>query len=239
MTISHTASRLPRDISPKMQEYLAEVYRLTVYQEGETWVSTSDLAQQAGVSAPAVARMAGRLKEAGLLEHEPYRGMRLTDLGEYEALMAIRRHRLTEAFLVNVMGYGWHEAHDDADTLTEAVTHSDRLLDRMEDLAGFPTRCPHGEPIPTREGVMPHIDDAPLIEVEAPAVLTISRVHTRDPERLIYIEALQLMPGQDVDLVKRAPFNGPLFLQIDGRPQIVGAELAQILRVSRREEAAD
>ena len=224
-------------ISPAMQEYLAEVYRIASYQDDGDWVSTSTLAEQAGVSAPAVARMVSRLKKRGLVVHEPYRGMRLTPAGEHEALMAIRRHRLTEAFLVNVMGYGWHEAHDDAERLTVAVTESPRLLDRMDEMAGFPTRCPHGEPIPTREGVMPGLDDKPLSDVEPPAQLAISRVHTRDTERLVYIEALRLKPGQSFELVRRAPFNGPFFLKINGREQIVGAELGQILLVSHRDDS--
>src|SRR5215208_750513 len=103
--------------SNAMQEYLAEAYRLAYYQEDSPYISTSALAKQLGVSAPAVTRMVQRLKEEGLLEHEPYRGIYLTPAGEREALMNIRRHRLVEAFLVNVMQFVWHEVHDEADNL--------------------------------------------------------------------------------------------------------------------------
>src|SRR5678816_1791314 len=108
--------------SPAMQEYLAEAYRLAYYQNGDPYISTSALAAEMHVSAPAVTRMVQRLKEAGYLEHEPYRGISLTPKGEHEALMSIRRHRLVERFLTDVMKFGWHECHDDADELGAAVS---------------------------------------------------------------------------------------------------------------------
>lgn len=216
-------------ISPVMQEYLAEAYRIAAYQESP-YVSTSALAQEMGVSAPAVARMATRLREAGYIEHEPYQGMKLTSIGQREALNAIRRHRLTEIFLVDVMGFGWHEVHDEADALGLSVT--DRVVERMEEMAGFPTRCPHGEPIPSRDGVMPKVEDVPLADVEPPQDLVVSRVHTHDTEVLVYLKDLGLMPGTPIKLVSRAPFNGPLRLEINRYEQVIGAELAGVLRVS-------
>src|SRR5215510_4896421 len=151
--------------SAAMQEYLAEAYRIAYYQgEANPYISTSALADVLHVSAPAVTRMVQRLKEAGYLEHEPYRGIFLTPTGEHEALMSIRRHRLVERFLTDVMKFGWHEVHDDADELGALV--SDALVTRMEKMAGFPRRCPHGEPIPTAEGKMPRVVDRPLNTVE-------------------------------------------------------------------------
>src|SRR5207237_867761 len=108
------------------------------------------------------------------------KGMKLTPQGEHEALMNIRRHRLSEIFLVKVMGFGWHEVHDEADALGAVIT--DRIAARMEQMAGFPTRCPHGEPIPTADGVMPEVHDEPLSEIGAPADLVVSRVNTHDAE---------------------------------------------------------
>src|SRR3990172_5137577 len=131
--------------SAAMQEYLAEAYRLAYYQDGNPYISTSALAEMMHVTAPAVTRMIHRLKEAGFLEHEPYRGIVLTPAGEYEALMSIRRHRLVERFLVDVMRFGWHEVHDAADNLGGVV--GDMVVNRMEMMADYPRRCPHGEPI--------------------------------------------------------------------------------------------
>jgi DtxR family Mn-dependent transcriptional regulator len=220
-------------VTSVMQEYLAETYRIASYQESE-YVSTSELAERMHKTAPAVVRMATRLKEANLIEHEPYQGIKLTATGVREALISIRRHRIIEAFLVSVMGLGWHEVHDESETLAAAV--SDHLLERMEEMAGYPRRCPHGEPIPTSDGYMPIIKDVPLDTLEPVKGMTISRVNTHNPEKLIYLRELNLVPGQGVELIGRAPFNGPLRLQIDNHEQVIGIELAKAIRVCNQDD---
>ncbi len=220
--------------SAAMQDYLAEAYRLAYYQNSDPYISTSSLADVMHVSAPAVTRMVQRLKEAGYLEHEPYRGVYLTPAGEREALSNIRRHRLVEVFLVNVMQFGWHEVHDQADDLGVAV--SDAVVERMERMAGFPRRCPHGEPIPTAEGRMPRVHDAPLNEAEPGSDLVISRVATHDMDKLAYLGELGLKPGRRFTLISRAPFSGPLMLQLGGETRMIGHELAGVLRVCPPDE---
>ncbi len=217
-----------------MQEYLAEAYRIACYQPETPFVSTSALADELNVSAPAVTRMVQRLKHAGFLEHEPYRGIRLTAAGEREALANIRRHRLVERFLVDVMGFGWHEVHDDADDLGLVV--SEILVDKMEEMSGYPKRCPHGEPIPSADGVMPTVIDYPLPEVEVNRDYVISRVHTHDEHKLRYFSELQIEPGKNFRLVMRAPFKGPLQLLVDWQTHFLGHELAGALRVCSQEE---
>jgi len=215
--------------SSAMQEYLAEAFRLAYYQADTPYISTSALAEVMNVSAPAVTRMVQRLKEAGYLEHEPYQGIYLTPAGEREALTNIRRHRLVEVFLVSVMGFGWHEVHDEADALGEVVT--DSIVERMEVMAGFPRRCPHGEPIPSAEGEMPRINDFTLNAAEPGSDLVISRVSTHDADKLAYLGELGLRPGTAFHLVSRAPFNGPLHLRIGANEAVIGHELAGALRV--------
>jgi DtxR family transcriptional regulator, Mn-dependent transcriptional regulator len=217
--------------SAVQQEYLAEAYRLVHYQPDNPYITTSALAERVGVTAPAVAAVIERLKRAGFVEHEPYRGMKLTAKGEREALMNIRRHRLTEVFLVKVMGFGWHEVHDEADSIGAVI--NERIASRMEAMADFPKRCPHGEPIPTADGVMPEVEDQPLSNVGAPAELSVSRVNTHDPEILKYLASLNLVPGQTIKLVSRAPFSGPLRLRVGSQEQVIGNELAKVLRVSK------
>lgn len=211
-----------------MQEYLAEIYRIASYQN-DPYVSTSILAERMEKTAPAIVRMASRLHTLNLIEHERYQGIRLTPKGEQEALLSIRRHRIVEVFLVKVMGFGWHEVHKEADSMAATVT--DRVLTRMDEMAGFPRRCPHGEPIPDKHGVMPAINDMALVEVDPRPNLTISRVNTHDPDKLRYLRDISLVPGQKVDLVSRAPFNGPLRLKIGRDEQVIGVELAGALRV--------
>lgn len=215
--------------SNAMQEYLAEAYRLAYYQPDTPYVSTSALAEVLGVSAPAVTRMVQRLKEAGYLDHEPYRGVRLTPAGEREALANIRRHRLVERFMVDVMGFSWHEVHDEADELGAAV--SDDTINRMDQMTGFPRRCPHGEPIPSVDLVMPRVTDYPLSEADPDQDYIISRVNTHDEQKLAYLGELGLVPGTPVHLMARAPFNGPLQLRVNDELAVIGHELAWILRV--------
>ncbi len=222
--------------SSAMQEYLAEAYRLAYYQDDDPYISTSALAKVMHVSAPAVTRMVQRLKEDGYLEHEPYRGIYLTPRGEREALLCIRRHRLVECFLVDVMKFGWHEVHDEADTLGAMV--SDEVVSRMEQMAGFPRRCPHGEPIPSVEGAMPRVKDLPLNEAHPGSDLVVSRVNTHDVHMLDYLGQLGLKPGTRFHLLSRAPFHGPLQLRIGDEVQMIGHELAGVLRVCGETEFA-
>ncbi len=213
----------------KQQEYLAEAYRIAYYQDDDPYISTSSLAEEMGVSAPAVTRMVQRLKEGGYVEHEPYRGITLTPAGEREALQSIRRHRIVERFLVDVMEFGWHEVHDSADNMGELV--SDVVVNRMDQMAGFPRRCPHGEPIPSILGQMPRVVDEPLHEAAQGETWAVSRVHTHDDNLLQYLDSLGLKPGVTFELVEKAPFNGPLRLKINGQEQFVGYEVAQVLQV--------
>lgn len=235
--MGHLTSPKHATASAKQQEYLAEAYRLLYYKAAETktriedhFITTSELADRIGVSAPAVAAIVQRLKEAGYVEHEPYKGMWLTKKGEHEALMNIRRHRLAEIFLVKVMGFGWHEVHEEAEDMGRVIT--DRIATRMEQMAGYPKRCPHGEPIPTEAGEMPVVTDAPLASIEAPAELEISRVNSHDPDVLQYLASLNLIPSQPITLLGRAPFNGPLRLKIGVQEQVIGHELAASIRVA-------
>lgn len=217
-----------------MRDYLAEAYRLSYYQASEVYISTSALAEVMHVSAPAVTRMVQRLKEYGYLEHEPYRGILLTELGKREALLTIRKHRLVERFLVDVMKFGWHEVHDYADDFGANV--SDLLVDRMDEMAGYPRRCPHGEPIPRKNGIMPRVVDTPLHKVPVGQAYIVSRANTHDSSKLRYLDTMGLRPGAALTLLERAPFNGPLRVRVDGSDHFIGHELADVLRVCSQAE---
>lgn len=169
--------------------------------------------------------MIRRLVDGGYLEHEPYRGIRLTLAGERIAMPALRRHRIAEVFLVRIMGYDWGTAH----YLTDVFEHgiNQELEDKMFEMTGRPTRCPHGEPIPSKDYVMPKVEDEPLIEVPSGSDCVISRVRTHDLDKLHYIASLGLVPGKPFHLASCAPFKGPLRLQIHSQDQIIGYELAQ------------
>lgn len=217
------------EVTLTMRNYLADIYRLS---QGNSWVSTTTLAGAMDVSPPAVARMVKRLDGYGLLEHIPYQGVKLTPSGVREALLGIRRHRLVERFLVDVLGFGWHEVHDEADRMQYGV--SQRIEDRIDELLDHPTRCPHGEPIPTREGVMPEVGDLPLVVISPGTRGHISRIKTHDPDKLQYLASLNLVPGIPYTLVSRQPFNGPIRLDIAERgEQVIGGELSSAIWVTR------
>jgi DtxR family Mn-dependent transcriptional regulator len=217
-----------------MQRYAAEVYRI---QQDTPQVSLSQLAENVESSPQAIARMVKRLTDFGFATYTPYRGVKLTAAGEKIAMPSLRRHRLGEVFLVKVMGYDWAAAHELTDVFERGI--NEELEDRMDAMAGHPTRCPHGEPIPTKDGKIVFPKDGPLVNQEpAPpkaggARLALSRVRTHDMDKLRYIANLGLVPGVEFSLVSRAPFNGPLRLQFERSDQVIGYELASSLWVEK------
>lgn len=218
------------DLSATMRDYLAEIYRLGDRGSNEQgYISTSSLADLLDVSPPAVNRMVTRLRELNLLQHEPYQGIRLTEEGRREALKQLRKHRIVEAFLVNTMGFGWHEVHSEADAIGKAITEP--LVERMAEMAGNPQFCPHGEPIPTADGDIVDMHDVLVTQAPHHQMLKITRVRTREPDRLEYIAALHLMPGMQVSILNAAPFHGPIQLSLGKEFRIIGHNLAEMIRV--------
>jgi DtxR family Mn-dependent transcriptional regulator len=219
----------PDDMAPSaaMREYLAEIYRL---QEDSPTVSTTSLADRLDVSPPAVPRMLKRLQNVGYVKHVPYQGVELTPLGRDEALREIRRHRILEVFLVNVMDFTWDEAHEHADSLSPGL--NDRLTERMNEMTGFPQRCPHGEPIPDAEGRLPDVADVCIVNLGVGHQGLVSRVRTHEPEKLQYMASLNLTPGTPFEILGRAPFNGPMRLRVGREEVVVGYELMKSLWVT-------
>lgn len=214
--------------TPAMARYAAEIYRL---QEDHEWVALSDLSEHADVSLQAASRMIRRLKEDGYINHEPYQGVRLTEKGESIALPAIRRHRLVERFLTDIMGFDWGETHHLADEFELGI--NDELEDRIDELTGHPTQCPHGEPIPSKDGVMPVLADLPLTEIREGERGVLTRVRTHDVEKLDYFKRLGLKPGTRVEFTGCGPFEGPVRVTLldTGTDPILSHKLAATLWV--------
>src|SRR5262245_22761497 len=136
-------------LTRSVEDYLKTIYLLA---PAGGAVSTNDIAERLGLSAPSVSGMVKRLSDMGLLDHEPYRGVELTEQGRGSAIRMVRRHRLIEAYLVEFLGYSWDTVHDEAERLEHAV--SDMLVERMAEALGNPRFDPHGDPIPSAEGVV-------------------------------------------------------------------------------------
>ncbi len=221
-------------VSPAMQRYAAEVYRL---QQDYPFATLSMLAEHVDASLQAVSKMIARLEQGSLLTREPYRGVRLTPAGEKAAMPALRRHRLAEVFLVKVMGFGWEEAHDLTDGFELGIDQ--KLEDRIDTITEHPVRCPHGEPIPSRDGVIPIVKDRAMLTLQADEVGHVSRVRTHDKEMLRYLAREGLIPGVGFKVLARGPFNGPLRILVGQEEHIIGHELAAVLWVETLDEKID
>jgi DtxR family Mn-dependent transcriptional regulator len=193
-------------------------------------VSTTELAARLDVTPASVTGMVRRLHRQGLVEHVPYQGVTLTAAGRQEALRLVRIHRLWELFLAKVLGFSWDEVHAEAHGLEHAT--SERLADQLAEFLGQPSTDPHGQQIPSGEGILPLRDSFPLSQVQGGEHVTLVEVPDEDPELLRYLGDLELYPGTDLQVVARAPFDGPLTIRVAGGEQVLGKELATHLLVT-------
>lgn len=211
------------------RDYLAEIYHLgQIESNGSTsFVSSADLGERLFASQSTVNRVIERLRDAQLIDHQRYVGVQLTEHGRQEALAILRRQAIIETFLVNVMGFGWHEIYEEARHMRHHI--GERVLERMWEVAGRPQRSPFGEWIDVTE----QEDHAEIILSDADTTqdYRIARVLTRQPDRLEYLAALQLTPGIRLHLHHKAPFNGPIQIHLEREYRIIGHELAKILMV--------
>ena len=214
--------------TPAVEDYLKAIYQLS---DGERTVGTSAIADRLGVAPGSVTGMLKRLGKQGLVEHERYQGARLTKRGEREAIRMIRRHRIIESFLVEVLGYTWDEVHAEAERLEHAAT--DDLIDRMGEYLGDPVADPHGHPIPDSAGTLRVRDLPTLAELQEGDRAILRRVSDEDPEALRYLARLNLIPGVELEVLERTPFNGPLRVRVARAEEMIGLELAERLRVER------
>jgi DtxR family Mn-dependent transcriptional regulator len=231
-----TADRATRDLSAPVEDYLKAIYELEL-RDGAA--GTTEIASVLHIAAPSVSGMIRRLSSQGLVTHEPYKGVQLTREGKRAALRTIRRHRVIEAYLTRALGYAWDRVHDEAERLEHAA--SDELIDRMAAAIGEPETDPHGAPIPTREGTLdtePSL--AALADLEDGAVARIARVGDRDGERLRYLATLGVAIGEEVELLSREPYGGPITLRVGTKRRVIGQELARevLVAVGRKRRRA-
>ena len=212
------------NLSTSVGDYLKAIWTVA---NGKP-ASTNAVAEVLGVSSASVSAMLGRLHDSGLIRYERYRGVRLTERGEREALRLMRRHRLLETFMIEHLGYTWDEVHDEAEAIEHVI--SDRYTERLAALLNHPTHDPHGDPIPTLDGTLPNTPNTPLTDVDIGATLRISRLRTQDTDILTYLAKLGIQPGQRVQVLEREPLGGLLHIKIDGRTVVISKELATLVR---------
>lgn len=220
--MAHGEELTHSQVTHAMEDYLKAVYRLN--EEGGP-ATTQALAEALNVTGPSVTNMVKRLHALRLLTYTRYQGVMLTPAGTKIALEIVRHHRLLELYLAETLGYSWDEVHEEADKLEHHV--SEDLESRMDSVLGYPTRDPHGDPIPSRDGTVPPNNAKMLGQAEPGEQLTVDRVLDRDPDRLRYIGELELFPGAKVEVLERIPFDDLLRISVQGKVHVVGRQLGE------------
>jgi DtxR family Mn-dependent transcriptional regulator len=219
-----------QELAPRISDCLKVIY--TMQEHGQK-VSTSAVSARLGVSDATVTMLFKDFASAGWVEHVPYRGVRLTELGERKAIEVIRHHRLLELYLARELGYSWDKVHEEADKLEHVI--SEEFEEKLDELLGYPTVDPHGDPIPNKEGIFPAREGCSLLKLQPGQSGRILRVADQDAEKLRYLGKLGLYPDVRVELKEQAPFGGPLRILVGEAPdqneQVLGAELAAQIQV--------
>lgn len=198
-------------LSRSVEDYLKAIFGLS--ERGEP-ASTSAIAGALAVQPASVTGMVKRMAESGLLEHAPYRGVRLTQRGQREALKVLRRHRVIETYLCERLGFAWEDVHEEAERLEHAA--SNNLVERMAAALEFPSHDPHGAPIPTSAGEIEETDSATLADAAPGARLRIRAVRDEDPTRLRSIEATGLRPGARIQVERDQSAGGHVAIRLGG-----------------------
>ncbi|HEX7137762.1 MAG TPA: metal-dependent transcriptional regulator [Vicinamibacterales bacterium] len=219
--------------SSTVENYLKAIYQgQSALTDGVRLVPMGQVASALGVTPGTATTMVKALAESGLAEYEPYSGVRLSAAGERLAGLVLRRHRLVELFLVQVMGMRWDEVHDDAEQLEHVV--SEKLIERIDEMLGRPTRDPHGDPIPDPEGTIAHRHLESLLTCPVDTPLRVTRIADQDPAFLRFIERNDLKPGQSVQVENRDAAADAVWLTAHGRRIMIGARAASKLLVEPR-----
>jgi DtxR family Mn-dependent transcriptional regulator len=213
-------------LSKSDREALKAIYRLS----GNGDAHTGALAERLGLSPGTITTIVKRLADRGFVDHKPYRGVELTRSGRQAAIASIRRHRIVERFLADMLGYAWNEA----DRLAVRFEHDipEEVEDRLFVALDRPASCPHGFPIPAKETaelpLMP-----PLYALEPGDTAVVAVPGSTDPEIVAFLDTLGLRPGVLVEVKEKHPFDGPLVLRVDGKERTLGSTVANQVFVQK------
>jgi DtxR family Mn-dependent transcriptional regulator len=220
---------LHQERTSAIEDYAKAIYALERRSEDAT-VSTNALAERLGVTAASASGMVKRLGELGLVAHEPYRGVSLTEEGRRVALEVMRHHRLLELYLVQSLGVPWDRVHEEAEVLEHVL--SEELEELIAQKLGDPTHDPHGDPIPSRELT---IEESPTRSMQSLAIGDhglFTRISDSDPDMLRFLAERGIAPGDMFEVVDKQPFDdGPLFVRFGEDVHVLGGALARAMRV--------
>jgi DtxR family Mn-dependent transcriptional regulator len=212
-------------MTPSKEDYILALYRLG----GETGlVSNKSIAESLRITPASVTEMLLKLGKEGMIENTPYKGSCLTQEGVSRCLGLLRGHRLWEVFLINHLGYSWSEAHEDADLLEHSATP--RMIDRLDSFLGHPQFCPHGESIP-RSGDNVKEPALKLLDCLAPGDKAQVRRVSEEKELLDHLQDIGLSIGSEIEVLSKAPCEGPLNVSLDGRKAQLSVKAASKIYV--------
>jgi DtxR family Mn-dependent transcriptional regulator len=217
-----------------MASSTVEDYLKLVFLEGQESggrVSMGTIATALRVAPGTVTAMMKTLSSSGLVEYEPYAGVRLTPSGRQLALHVLRRHRLIELFLVQILGMDWSEVHEEADLLEHAA--SDRLVEHIDEILGYPKVDPHGDPIPDSRGEVDEADNEALLRCTPGSHYVVARVGSQEADFLRLVDRSGLRPGRPLRFVKHDPVAETVELETaDGQSVSLGSRAAAKIRVT-------
>ncbi len=218
--------------SSTVENYLKQLYLLQ-QKQGDDRVPTGHLAKSLKVTPGTATIMVKSLSDAGLVDYESRAGVKLSNEGRRVALDVLRRHRLIELFLVNVLNLDWSEVHDEAEVLEHAV--SEKVLDRIDEMLGFPVFDPHGDPIPNAAGQIRSRDVRSLDACEPGDQVEVARIENQNADFLRFIDDKQLAPGAQLAIVDRDPLADAITIQKQGgENMVIGMTAAKRILVTHR-----
>jgi DtxR family Mn-dependent transcriptional regulator len=215
-------------ISHVLEEYLEAIWRL---QEKTSPVKTGELAGQLQVTPGAVTNTLTHLEKHRLVVRNRYRGITLTDKGRTVALQVIRKHRLAERLLTEVLRMDWTGVHDTACELEHAIT--DEMIRPLEKTLKEPTTCPHGNPIPDESGRVHEQKSEPLSNFKPKDKAVLVKITDEKSDMLRYLASLGLMPGAVVEVQEKAPFEGPIIVKVMGASYALGRNVASVVQARK------
>jgi DtxR family Mn-dependent transcriptional regulator len=216
------------EVTAVIEEYLECIYRL---QEKSGVARTSDIVKSLEVTPGTVTNTVEWLEKEGLVLHKPYKGVKLTQKGRKIALRVIRRHRLSERLLVDILHMEWDKVHDAACKLEHGIT--DEIIKPLEKALKHPKTCPHGNPIPTKCGGIIEEKSQPLLELATGEQSTIAKITEERSDLLHYLNELGLVPRASIEILKKAPLNGPITVKVGSTSHAISRAVASIIQVKR------
>ena len=231
------AGRVPTLASLTIENYVKTIYLICKQREGAP-ASTGEVAENLNVSPGSVTSMLKTLKDSGLAEYKPYEGVQLTASGRSLALRILRRHRLIEVFLIEILQFDWDQVHDEAENLEHAV--SDLLIDRVDELLGFPVTDPYGDPIPRTDGTLPELSPnlKPLAELLDGESFRLKQVLDQSMEFLRFLTDAQLVIGTRGRVVGNCSNSGVVKVVHNQQETTISREIAEKLNVELVVEVA-